>query len=127
MTRKPDLVGRAHRRLAAAQSIEATLAGVALFLQELPQVRMDELAPDCRPRRVATRQDVLHWSQRLDRQRMLGASGTRSRGFRAVHDFFAHACAQVQRLRRRRDLAPPVVMARRVAPPWLAPFARPPS
>jgi hypothetical protein len=110
MTRKPDLVGRAHRRISAAKSIEATLAGVALFLQELPQERMDELAPDCRPRRVATQDDVLHWSQRLDRQRMLGASGTRSRGFRAVHDFFSHACAQVQRLRPRRDFAPPAIM-----------------
>jgi hypothetical protein len=127
MSRNLDFVGRAHRRLAEAQSIEAALAGVALFLQELPQAHLEEMAPDCRPRRVATQEDVLHWSQRLDCQRMLGASGTRSRGFSAVHDFFAHACAQLQRLRPRRDLAPPVVMPRRAAPPWLPPCDRPPS
>jgi hypothetical protein len=127
MTRKPDFVGRAHQRLAEAQSIEAALAAVALFLQELPQERLDELAPDCRPRRVATQEDVLHWSQRLDRQGMLGASGTRSLGFRAVHDFFSHARARVQRLRPRRDFAPPVVMPGRAAPPGLAPSDRPPS
>jgi hypothetical protein len=127
MTRKPDFVGRAHRRLAEAQSIEAALAGVALFLQELPQAHLEEMAPDCRPRRVATQEDVLHWSRRLDRQRMIGASGTRSRGFRAVHDFFSHACAQVQRLRPRRDLAPPMVMPRRAAPRGLAPRGRQPS
>jgi hypothetical protein len=127
VTRETDRVGRAHARLTAAQSIEAVLAEVAAFLQELPQARVEEIATDCRPRRVATQEDVLHWSQRLDRQRMLGASGTRSRGFSIVHDFFAHAAVQVQRLRPRRDYDPPVVMPRRAAPPWLPPSGRRPS
>jgi non-ribosomal peptide synthetase component F len=125
LTRKPDLVARAHRRLNAAQSIEAVLAEVALFLQELPHARIEEMATDCRPRRIATQEDVTHWSQRLDRQRMLGASGSRSRGFCTVHDFFAHAAAQVQRLRPRRDYQPPVVIPRRTAPPWLPPSVPP--
>jgi hypothetical protein len=125
VTREPDLVGRSHARLTAARSIEAVLAEVAVFLQELSQARIDEIAVDCRPRRVATQEDVLHWSRRLDRQRMLGASGTRSRGFSIVHDFFAHAAVRMQRLRPRRDYDPPVFMPRRAAPPWLPPSGRP--
>jgi hypothetical protein len=124
VTRQPDVVGRAHRRLAAAASIDALLGQVALFLQELPMARLEEMAPDCRPRRIDTQNDVTHWAQRLDRNRMLGAQGTRSRGFRIVHDFFTHANAQAQRLRARRELEPPVVMPRRAESPGPRPSVR---
>jgi len=127
VTRVPDVVARAHRRLHAADSIDALLAAVAVFVQELPQACSAALPPDCRPRRIATQQDVQHWSQRLDRERMLGAQGTRSQAFRLVHDFFAHAAAQAQRLRPRRDLEPPVLMPRRAEPPGPRPSARRPS
>jgi hypothetical protein len=126
VTRQPDVVGRAHRRLAASDSIEALLAQVAVFLQELPAARLEEISADCRPRRIETQRDITHWSQRLDRNRMLGAQGTRSRGFRMVHDFFAHAEAQAQRLRSRRELEPRVVMPRRAEPPGPRPSARRP-
>lgn len=127
MTRQPDVVGRAHRRVAAAGSMDALLAQVALFLQELPVARLDEIAPDCRPRRIDTQNDVAHWARRLDRNWMLGAQGTRSRGFRIVHDFFAHAVAQARRLRARRELEPQVVMPRRAEPPGPRPSFRQPS
>jgi hypothetical protein len=58
---------------------------------------------------------------------MLGAQGTRSRGFRLVHDFFAHASAQAQRLRSRRELEPRVVMPRRAGSPGPRPSFRRPS
>ena len=124
MTRRPDLIGRAHRRLAAVDSIDALLAQVALFLQELPRARLEEIEPDCRPRRIETQQDISHWSRRLERNRMLGAQGTRSLGFRVVHDFFAHAEAQAQRLRSRREHEPQVVTPRRAEPPGPRPFFR---
>ena len=117
MTRHPDVVGRAHRRLRAADSIEAVLAVVAVFLQELPQARIEALPADCRPRRIATQEDVLHWAQRLESQRMLGAQGTRSPGFRALHDFFLHAAVQANRLRPRRVFDPPVAIPRRIGAP----------
>jgi hypothetical protein len=124
MTRQPDVLGQAHRRLAAAETIEDLLEQVEAFLRGLPRARIEEMTPDCRPRRIHTQKDVSHWSQRLDRYRMLGAEGTRTRGFCMVHDFFAHAQAHAQQLRSRRELQPPVVMPRRVEPPGPRPFFR---
>lgn len=117
MSRRPDVVGSAHRRLQAADSIDAVLVEVAVFLQELPHACIEGLLPDCRPRRIATQDDVLHWAQRLERQRMLGAQGTRSPGFRALHDFFTHAAVRAHRLRPRRDFDPPSILPRRVEAP----------
>ena len=124
MTRQPDVLGHAHRRLAATETIEDLLEHVEAFLGDLPRARIDEIAPDCRPRRIHTQRDVTHWSERLDRYRMLGAQGTRTRGFSMVHDYFAHAQAHAQQIRSRRELQPPVVMPRRVEPPGPRPFFR---
>ena len=123
-----DLLGHAHRRLQATTSIDALLAEVALFLEALPRERIEELAPDCRPRRIATQEDVLHWCRRLERHRMLGAQGTRSDAFRMVQDFIAHASAQASRLRPRREGEVSAdAMPRRAAPPWPRPCDPPPS
>ena len=127
MTRQPDVIGAAHRRLAASGSIDELLAQVESFLRELPPALREEIAPDCRPTRIETQKDVSHWSLRLDRHRMLGAEGTRSRGFRVVHDFVAHAEAQAQRLRRRAEVELRVVMPRRAEPPGPRPSFRRPS
>jgi hypothetical protein len=127
LTRRPDVLGNAHRRLSATGSIPALLAAVELFLQELPPARLAEISPDCRPRRIETQRDITHWARRLNRHRMLGAQGTRSRGFRVVLDFFEHAQAQAQRLRSRYDLDTQVVMPRRAEPPGPRPSDRRPS
>jgi hypothetical protein len=122
-----DPIGRAHRRLHAAGSIDAILDEVARFLDGLPHEHLEQVAHDCRPRRVATQQDLKHWCDRLERYRMLGSRGTRSPGFRVVHDFFLHAAARAYLVRPRRDPDPAVVTLRRVAPPGPRPSARRPS
>jgi len=127
LTRQPDVLGDAHRRLAATGSIEELLGQVELFLRELPRALSDEISRDCRPRRIETQKDVSHWSWRMDRHRMLGAQGTRSRGFRVVHDFVAHADAHAQRLRTRTEAELRVVMPRRAEPPGPRPSFRRPS
>ena len=124
MTRRPDVLGNAHRRLAATRSIDELLAQVELFLQELPRALREEIEPDCRPVRIETQTDISHWSRRLERHRMLGAQGTRSRGFRVVQDYFEHANAQAQRLRRRAELEAQVVTPRRAEPPGPRPSYR---
>ena len=85
MTRAPDLIGAAHRRLSATASIDELLAEVDLFLRELPRALREEIAPECRPTRIETQKDVSHWSRRLERYRMLGTGGQSCRGQRIIY------------------------------------------